>query len=416
MTDRRRIAVYYNVGWGGGRRWLYECVSRLSEYHDLDLYCVDRAPDEPHYPDATEFAEHAYTVPFSDLPKRSGLLKPLKGAQMWADLYRFDRASKAVAERIDAGNYDLMFASVGGYTEAPLPLRHARTRSAYYCHEPMRLLYEPPVPRAYDRSPLRRLWHRAFYGTIVKGWDREGTRKASLVLTNSKYCRDYTYRAYGVDSVVNYPGVDVDAFRPGDEERERFVLTVGEQLPTKGFDWSIRAVGAIPEAKRPPLVWVGNRTQGPEEAYLRSVAAECGVRLDMRERLPDPELKRLFRTASAFIYTPHLEPFGLAAVEAMASGTPVVAVREAGPAETVVDGETGFLRERDPAQLGEALLRLLDDAALRERMGAAGREHVVANFTWDRSVEQLAQLLGEAAVAESTHSAVTRQASAVVVK
>ena len=414
MSGRKRIAVYYNVGWGGGRRWLYECVSRLSAYHDLDLFSVDRAPDVPHYPDVTEFAAHAFTIPFADLPQRRGLLKPIQAAQTWLDLYRFDRASKEIAQRIDASSYDLMFASVGGYTEAPLPLRHARTRSAYYCHEPMRLLYEPAIPRDYDRSLARAVWRRLFYGTVVKRWDAEGARRAGVVLTNSKYCRDYTYRSYGVDSIVNYPGVDTDAFHPGDAPRERFVLTVGEQLPTKGFDWSIRAVGAIPEAKRPKLVWVGNRAQPQEAAYLRRIAAACRVDLDVRERTPDPELKRLFQTASALIYTPHLEPFGLAAIEAMASGTPVVAVREAGPAETVVDGVTGFLCAREPEELGEALLRLLDDAPLRERMGQAGREHTMANFTWDRSVEQLAKVLGEAAVMRTSHADVMLQASAVV--
>ncbi len=110
----------------------------------------------------------------------------------------------------------------------------------------------------------------------------------------------------------------------------------------------------------------------------------------------DVELKRLYQTASVLLYTPHIEPFGLAAIEAMASGTPVVAVREGGPAETVVDGVTGFLCDRDPQQLGEAVLRLLDDAELRERMGRAAREHTVQNWTWDRSVEQLQALLTNA--------------------
>ena len=42
MTKRLRIGMYYNVGWGGGRRWLYECVSRLREYHDIDLFSIDK--------------------------------------------------------------------------------------------------------------------------------------------------------------------------------------------------------------------------------------------------------------------------------------------------------------------------------------------------------------------------------------
>lgn len=411
--NRKRIAVYYNVGWGGGRRWLYECVSRLSAYHDVDLYSIDREPDAAHYPDVSEFAEHAHTIAFRDLPRKRGPLKVLRGAQMWQDLIRFDRASADIARRIDGGGYDLLFASVGGYTEAPLPLRHAKTRSAYYCHEPMRLLYEPAVPRPYGNGLAKKVWQRAFYGTLVKRWDRQGTRAADLVITNSRYCRDYTLRSYGVDSVVNYPGVDTNVFAPGNEPKETVVLTVGEQLPTKGFDWSIRAIGAIPKGRRPTLLWVGNRTQPDEERYLRSIAEAEGVHLDMRERVPDAELRRLFRTAAVFLYTPHLEPFGLAPVEAMASGTPVVAVREAGPIETIVDGVTGYLCERDPQALGDAVDRILSDRALSQRMGIAAREHVVANFTWDRSVTELAALLGSAA--ESGQAAVTPPVPVAVV-
>jgi glycosyltransferase involved in cell wall biosynthesis len=396
---RRRIAFYYNVGWGGGRRWLYECASRLNEYHDLSLYCIDRQPGTPHYPDVSDFAQ-VHAVPFADLPRQSGLLKPLQALQLWADLIRFDRASKDVAQLIDREGFDLMFASVGGYTEAPLPLRHARTRSAYYCHEPMRLLYEPAIARPYN-TRRRKLWIKAFYGTLIRRWDREGTRRAGAVIANSHYCKGYAARAYGVGAMVNYPGVDTDAFQPAGAAREPFVLSVGELLPTKGFDWAIRAVGTIAKSARPSLVIVGNRAQPEEETYLRETAAAQDVTLVIHERASDVELKRLFRTASAFVFTPHLEPFGLAPVEAMASGTPVVAVNEAGPAETVVDGETGFLCQREPEELGEALRRLLKDDALRQRLGHNARDHVVANFTWDRSVEELASHLDAAAQAGS---------------
>lgn len=406
MNKRLRIAVYYNVGWGGGRRWLYECVSRLRQYHDIDLFCIDKDADIPHYPDVSEFAEHSQSMPFSDLPRFRGALKALNAPLIWIDLVRFDRASRHVAQRIDAGGYDLLFASVGAYTEAPLVLRHAKTPSVYYCHEPMRNLYEPQIPRAYLQKSLagrlRGFWDGLFYGGIVRAWDRDGTRKASMVLTNSRYCRDHTYRSYGVRSQVNEPGVNTDDFRPGDLPRERFVLTVGQLMPFKGFDWAVRAIGAIPADKRPKLVLVCNWSSAPEQRYVEGVARECGVQLEVRERVPDVELKRLYRTASVLLCTPHLEPFGLAAIEAMASGTPVVAVREAGPAETVVDGETGFLRDRDAQQLGDAVVRLLDDAELSERMSRAAREYVVRNWTWDRSVAQLQALLTDAA--ESLHT------------
>ena len=172
-------------------------------------------------------------------------------------------------------------------------------------------------------------------------WDVQGTRRAKLVLANSRYTAGYVKRVYDVDAVVNYAGVDADAFTPGDEPHERFVLTVGELMPRKGFDWAVRTVGAMPTQNRPPLVIVSNNVDAAERRYVEGVASECGVALDVRERASDAELKRLYRTAGVFLYTPHLEPLGLAPLEAMASGTPVVAVREAGPAETVSDGVTG---------------------------------------------------------------------------
>jgi glycosyltransferase involved in cell wall biosynthesis len=98
----------------------------------------------------------------------------------------------------------------------------------------------------------------------------------------------------------------------------------------------------------------------------------------------------------------------------MASGTPVVAVREAGPIETVVDGQTGFLVDRDPAMLGEAVLRILGDAPLRSKLGAAGRDHVVSSFSWDRSAEQLSGLLSAAAEARRSHQDETLPQGAVV--
>ncbi|TAK62978.1 MAG: hypothetical protein EPO22_06980, partial [Dehalococcoidia bacterium] len=206
MIARRRIAVYYNVGWGGGRRWLYDVVSRLAQYHDLDLYCLDRESIGTQYPDVREFSrEGSVTVPFKDLPRMPArVLKPLDAPSLFADFFRFNRASRAMAARIDAEGYDLAFASIGGYTEAPLVLRHLRTPAAYYCHEPMRQVYESRIPRPYPRNPavarLRRLWHRLYYGTIMRRWDEQGTRRASLVLANSHYTADYIKRAYGVTS------------------------------------------------------------------------------------------------------------------------------------------------------------------------------------------------------------------------
>jgi glycosyltransferase involved in cell wall biosynthesis len=79
------------------------------------------------------------------------------------------------------------------------------------------------------------------------------------------------------------------------------------------------------------------------------------------------------------------DSFGIPVVEAMAAGSPVVASRSGGVIETVREGETGFIVEKNDAeQLAKALLRLLKDEPLREAMGKAGRKRALANFTWDK--------------------------------
>jgi len=84
------------------------------------------------------------------------------------------------------------------------------------------------------------------------------------------------------------------------------------------------------------------------------------------------------------------DSFGIPVVEAMASGAPVVASRSGGVVETVKDRETGFIVEKNDApQMAQALLRLLEDDALRESMGRAGRQRALTYFTWDRVAEDM---------------------------
>jgi glycosyltransferase involved in cell wall biosynthesis len=84
------------------------------------------------------------------------------------------------------------------------------------------------------------------------------------------------------------------------------------------------------------------------------------------------------------------DSFGIPVVEAMAAGSPVVASRSGGVVETVKDRETGFIVEKnDPHQLALTLLKLLENDSLREKMGRAGRERALANFTWDKVADTM---------------------------
>ena len=135
----------------------------------------------------------------------------------------------------------------------------------------------------------------------------------------------------------------------------------------------------------PPLVIAGGYdTQNAENVEYRgelgALAKELGVPVDFRLDISDAERATLFQTALCVVYTPDKEHFGIVPLEAMFAGTPVLAVNSGGPLETVLDGETGFLREPTPRAFGDALLSLIADPSQATKMGQNGRKHVEATF------------------------------------
>ena len=107
-----------------------------------------------------------------------------------------------------------------------------------------------------------------------------------------------------------------------------------------------------------------------------------GDRVTFPGRVDHATAMRLFAGCSSFVLPSRHEPFGIVNLEAMAAGKAVVATRVGGVPEIVTDGENGLLVEpEDSAELATALRRLADDAALRERLGAAGRQRA-EGFTW----------------------------------
>ncbi|WP_427870050.1 glycosyltransferase [Leucobacter luti] len=196
-------------------------------------------------------------------------------------------------------------------------------------------------------------------------------------------------------------GVDTKLFRPCetrecDERRDWFahggrpeVLVVGRLHPLKGFDLAIEAVAAIPSERRPVLRIVGSPppdgddyVEGLHDAIARhrmitTVAFEGALRRG--------ELAKRFQESTLVLVPSHSETFGLVALEAAATGVPVVARNAGGLREAVVDGETGILVSGDdPAAWAAAIERLLQDPELAERMGAAARQHALA-MSWEAS-------------------------------
>lgn len=208
---------------------------------------------------------------------------------------------------------------------------------------------------------------------------------------------------------IIHGGVDPDRFAPDPTERRAGVLFVGRITPHKGIDVLLRALPG--EATLTIAGSEGHDPDPPERHYpmlVRRLAASRDV--TFAGPVLEEELPKLYRRAAVVAlpsvhrtifgrHHPIAELLGLVALEAMASGTPVVASRVGGLPEVVLDGETGFLvPPGDAAALRDRLSRLLGDRTLAETMGRAGRELVLERFTWkavaERCLRAYEELLG----------------------
>jgi glycosyltransferase involved in cell wall biosynthesis len=398
-----RIAIYHNLLSGGAKRALMEVTRRLVPRHHVDVYTLSCSEHE--FADLRPWVASHTVMPFEALRLLRSPFGRANQAIRCADLARLRRVGRQMAARIDQHGYDVAFVHPCRYEHAPSVLRDLRhTHSVYYCQEPPRLLHETMPVRGYDDPPrggrafIDRLDPLApLYRRVLGRADRGNTRSADAVLVNSRFMAATVNRIYGLRASVSYLGVDPAQFKPARAERGSFVLSVGSLTPLKGFDFLVAAMARYPAATRPSLVIASNFQNAPERAYVERLARDGGVDLVLRANVTDGELVRLYNSARAVVYAPVREPFGLVPLEAMACATPVVAVAEGGVPESVVNGYTGILTERDPAHFAAAVQRLVDDPVLAGQYGENGRDHVLSRWTWERSVESLEQHLAAGA-------------------
>lgn len=238
-------------------------------------------------------------------------------------------------------------------------------------------------------------------------------RRAARCLANSAYTADLFRRARVPPERIGVigGGVRPEQF-PADPaaaaelraelgvDDRPLLLTVARLVERKGHETVLRALPAVREAVS-DVAWavVG---EGPMRERLEALTDELDLRAAVRftGRLAAERLAACYAAADLFVMPSHAVPgelaegLGLAYLEAAAAGVPSVGSDFGGIPDAIADGETGLLvPPRDSAALAEALVRLLTDSALRDRMGAAARERVEREFTWRRVAERfLAEL------------------------
>ncbi|MCS6834871.1 MAG: glycosyltransferase family 4 protein [Anaerolineae bacterium] len=211
---------------------------------------------------------------------------------------------------------------------------------------------------------------------------------------------------------VIYPGVDAARFHPsvdgapiralaGVPQGAPLVALIARFQRVKGHH-TFQDMARLVLAQRPDCHFViaGEETFGvsADQAYRDSILRAAQDDPLLRERLHyigfRTDAEAVMTAADVVVCPSQFESFGKVNVEAMACARPVVSTSQGGPAEVVVDGETGFLvPPEDPPALAAHVLALLDDAALRARMGQAGRARVLAHFSTEEAVRRTWALL-----------------------
>jgi D-inositol-3-phosphate glycosyltransferase len=163
------------------------------------------------------------------------------------------------------------------------------------------------------------------------------------------------------------------------------VVSVGRLVRRKGVDEVVAAMARVPEAE---LVVAGGAGEGdPDLARLQDLAVRCHVadRVRFLGPVARAEVPALLRSADAVVCAPWYEPFGIVALEAMACGRAVVATAVGGMQDTVVHGVTGLhVPPRRADVLGAALRGLVGNPTWPYAFGVAGRDRVLARYTWER--------------------------------
>jgi len=192
-----------------------------------------------------------------------------------------------------------------------------------YCYTPFRLAWDGMSYRQAPGGPLVRLGLEAA-GALIRPWDRRAAARVDHFVAMTETTRARIQSAYGRDSLVVPPPIDCTRFWPEGPRSNRF-LAVSRLEPYKRVDVLVKAFNQLGE----PLCIVG---AGSQRGRLRALAES---NIEFRSDVPDDELRNLYATARALIM-PQEEDYGLVALEALASGTPVIAYGAGGARETMI--------------------------------------------------------------------------------
>ena len=330
-----KVAIVHDWLYGGGAERVVEELHNL--YPGAPIYTSYCSPEWRKKLDGVVVTGYLQHWPFSKLRRFLPLLR-----QWWF-------------KGLKLNNYDIVISSSGN-GEAKFITTDENTIHICYCHIPTHF-YWSKYEQYLAHPSMRPYWLvRLGLRILVKPLrnnDYKAAQKVDFFIANSTHTQKQIKQYYNRDSTVVFPPVATEAFSPLATQRtqkevtESRYITWGRHVPYKRLDLAITACNDL----KLTLTVLGS---GPETSALRALA---GPTITFTGRVSDEELQRYIVDADVFIF-PAEEDFGIAPIEALSAGLPVIAYKAGGALDYIYDGSNGlFFEEQTKESLIEALKR-----------------------------------------------------------
>lgn len=242
-------------------------------------------------------------------------------------------------EQFDFSKYDIVLSDSSSYAKGILT--RPETLHICYLHTPMRYAWDDCQKYTQDfglPSFIKKLV--PFFMSPIRLWDRSAADRPDLIIANSEFVRKRIRKYYRREATVIHPPVNVGDFSVAKEaDRKDYFLMVGRLIAYKRHDIAIEACNRL----KIPLKIIG---RGPEMERLKKLA---GPTVEFLGRVPDEELPEYYAQCRGFIF-PQEEDFGIVAIEAVASGRPIIAYRGGDIPEHLEEGKMGVFFEEQTAE------------------------------------------------------------------
>jgi glycosyltransferase involved in cell wall biosynthesis len=315
----------YLIQYGGAERVL-ECIAEIWPYAPVYTLIYDEEKTHGIFKNKRIYTSFLQNFPYSR--KNHRVFPPLMPPAI---------------EQFDFSQYDIVLSDSSSYAKGIIT--PPETLHICYCHTPMRYAWDD-CQKYIDEFGFPGLVKKfiPFLMNYIRVWDRMSADRVDEYIANSRFVAGRIKKYYKKDSVVINPPVDIEKFHL-DGQKEDYFLMVGRLMTYKRFDIVIKAFNKLEW----PLKIIG---RGPDEKRLRKMA---GPNIEFSGRLSDEDLAKTYSRAKAFVF-PQEEDFGIVAIEAMASGKPIIAFRGGDIVEHVNEGREGLFFDR---QTPEALTEVL---------------------------------------------------------